>query len=72
MNPADYLIAPDPNDARRLLMNDGRPVLCVIGGGHDNPFSRDHMAKISAWVCAAWNAGARPTANNDDPRETQS
>lgn len=45
----------DPMDKRRLLLSDGRPVLAVIGGGHDQPFSFHELAQISAMVVEAWN-----------------
>ena len=45
----------DPMDKRRLLLSDGRPVLAVIGGGHDQPFSFHELAEISAHAVEAWN-----------------
>ncbi len=46
---------PDPRDPRRILMDDGRPVLAVVGGGHDQPFTPDELLLISAWVIECWN-----------------
>lgn len=44
MNPISQRIHSDPKDCRRLLLDDGRPVLCVIGGGHERPFTAEDMA----------------------------
>ena len=56
MNPIIKRIHPDPKDFRRLLLDDGRPVLAIAGGGHERPFTHQEMAVISAWVCECWNA----------------
>lgn len=56
MSPISHRIQPDPKDCRRLLLDDGRPVLSVIGGGHERPFTRQEMEVISAWVTECWNA----------------
>lgn len=56
MNPISHRIHPDPQDCRRLLLDDGRPVLSVIGGGHERPFTAQELATISAWACECWNA----------------
>jgi hypothetical protein len=45
----------DPMDKRRLLLSDGRPVLAVIGGGHEQPFSFHQLAEVSAFAVEAWN-----------------
>ena len=56
LNPALQRLHPDPRDCRRLLLDDGRPVLAVIGGGHERPFTKEDMATISAWICECWNS----------------
>ena len=53
-----HRIRADPKDARRILLDDGRPLLCVIGGGHDKPFTPAEMQAISAWIVESWNARA--------------
>lgn len=58
MNPIAHRIHPDPRDPRRLLLDDGRPVLSVIGGGHERPFAPQELATISAWACECWNAAS--------------
>lgn len=56
MNPISHRIHPDQKDCRRLLLDDGRPVLAVVGGGHEHPFTAQELATISAWICECWNA----------------
>lgn len=60
---------PDPNDARRLLMDDGRPVLAVVGGGHEQPLTRDEMKLVSAWVCECWNSCSVASGGISTPLE---
>lgn len=55
MNPICQHIYADPKDCRRLLLHDGRPVLAVVGGGHEHPFKRQELDQISTFVCASWN-----------------
>lgn len=37
-----------PTCYRSLMLDDGRPVLSVIGGGHANPFTVEEMEDIAA------------------------
>lgn len=60
MSPICHRIHADPKDCRRLLLDDGRPVLAVIGGGHEAPFTRHELEQISAYVIACWNARSVP------------
>ncbi|MEO8777342.1 MAG: hypothetical protein ABI389_01580 [Rhodanobacter sp.] len=48
----------DPKDARRILLDDGRPAFVIVGGGHDNPFTQAETKMISEWVVESWNARA--------------
>lgn len=46
----------------RLMLADGRPVLGVIGGGHEQPFTAQEKVAIAAHAVACWNAGAENAA----------
>ena len=42
----------------RLMLADGRPVLGVIGGGHEQPFTAQEKVAIAAHAVACWNTAA--------------
>lgn len=42
----------------RLMLADGRPVLGVIGGGHEQPFTAQEKMAIAAHAVACWNTAA--------------
>ena len=42
----------------RLMLADGRPVLGVIGGGHERPFTAQEKVAIAAHAVACWNTAA--------------
>lgn len=65
MNPISHRIRPDPKDCRRLMLDDGRPVLSVIGGGHERPFTPQELQVISAWICECWNTCSVAKPPND-------
>lgn len=40
-------------DPRRIIASDGRPCAAVIGGGHENPYSKTELAAIGRHISAA-------------------
>ena len=50
----------------RLMLADGRPVLGVIGGGHEQPFTAQEKVAIAAHAVACWNAGAEVERLRED------
>lgn len=58
MSVIEQCVHRDPADPRLLRLDDGRPVLAVIGGGHDEPFTRLQLQLIAERVERAWNGAA--------------